>query len=181
MPTEQYPLRVRLFVLSALQEKKMAKFQTLRLFIRLSNVVTLCVIAFMLVGCDITVNNSPQVCAGGNVNCTKNNGGSTPAQPPAPPPPSGGSTSPIAEGDFLYSPGPVTGPAIVEFWNGLDGASKVCGTFQLPTGESFNYKAGHWWKYKSVQDMQTEWPLHLALYNQKPENIGCTNGQRPPS
>jgi len=90
-----------------------------------------------------------------------------------------GSTSPIAEGDFLYSPGPATGPAIVEYWNGQGGANKVCGTFELPLGETFNYTAGHWWQYNSVQDMQTEWPLHLALYNQKPENAGCTIGQMP--
>lgn len=95
--------------------------------------------------------------------------------------PTTGHTGPIAEGDFLYSPGPVTGPAIVEFWNGQSGANDVCGTFQLPSGESFNYKAGHWWKYKSDQDMQADWPLHLALYNQKPENAPCTRGQRPPA
>ena len=95
--------------------------------------------------------------------------------------PTTGGSGPIVEGDFLYSPGPVTGPAIVEFWNGQGGANDVCGTFQLPSGESFNYKAGHWWKYKSDQDMQADWSLHLALYNQKPENAPCTRGQRPPA
>ena len=96
--------------------------------------------------------------------------------------PSGVSTSPISEGDFLDSPGPIAGPAIIEFWNGQGGANKVCGTFQLPSGESFSYRpAGHWWKYKSDQDMQVEWPLHLKLYNQKSENAPCTRGERPPS
>lgn len=94
----------------------------------------------------------------------------------------GGSTSPIADGDFTNSPGSITGPAIIEFWNGQGGANKVCGTFQLPSGQSFSYSpAGHWWQYKSDSDMQAEWSLHLKLYNQKTENAGCTNGQRPPS
>lgn len=102
--------------------------------------------------------------------------------PPASTPlPRGGSTSPIAEGDFTNSPGPITGPAIVEFWNGQGGANDVCGTFQLPSGQTFSWSpAGHWWKYKSDQDMQAEWSLHLALFNQKPENAPCTRGQRPP-
>jgi len=98
------------------------------------------------------------------------------------PPGDGGPTSPIANGDFTNSPGPITGPAIVEFWNGQGGANKVCGTFQLPSGQSFSYSpAGHWWQYKSDYDMQAEWSLHLKLYYQKTENAGCTNGQRPPS
>lgn len=108
---------------------------------------------------------------------TGGNAGSGVTQPPS----GNGSTSPISEGDFLDSPGPITGPAIVEFWNGQGGANIVCGTFQLSSGESFSYRpAGHWWKYKSDQDMQAEWPLHLKLFNQKPANAPCTRGQRPP-
>ena len=92
------------------------------------------------------------------------------------------STGPISEGDFSDSSGPIAGPAIVEFWNGQGGINKVCGTFQLPSGDSFSYRpAGHWWKYKSDQDMQAEWSLHLKLYNQKPENGPCTRGERPAS
>lgn len=105
-----------------------------------------------------------------------------PRLPNSGPLPDGGTTSPIAEGDFTNSPGPITGPAIIEFWNGQGGANKICGTFQLPSGQSFSYSpAGHWWQYKSDNDMQAEWSLHLKLYNQKTENAGCTNGQRPPS
>jgi len=59
------------------------------------------------------------------------------------------------------------------------GADKVCGTFQLPSGESFNYKAGHWWRYNSDQEMQAQWTEHVALYQQKSENAGCSIGQRP--
>lgn len=118
-------------------------------------------------------NYSPSNSCAGVDNC---NGNSDPNSGPIPT-----SYSPILEGDFLGSPGPITGPAIVEYWNGQEGANKVCGTFQLPSGEFFRYSgAGHWWKYESDQDMQAEWPLYLALYNKSPKNAGCTIGRGPP-
>lgn len=113
---------------------------------------------------------------GGNGNATGGNTSSGITSQPS------SGHSPIAEGDFLNSSGPVAGPAIIEFWNGQGGTDKVCGTFQLPSGESFSYSpAGHWWKYKSDQDMQAEWSLHLKLFYKKSENASCTNGQRPPA
>lgn len=93
--------------------------------------------------------------------------------------PQSGGPDPIAEGDFLYNPGAVSGPAIVEYWNGQGGANKICGTFELPSDESFNYNAGHWWKYSSAQAMQAQWAEHVALYQQKSDNAGCSIGQRP--
>ncbi len=80
-----------------------------------------------------------------------------------------GEEFPVTSGQF---PGTVTGPAIVQWWDG----GSACGLFRLAEGETFTYDGlGTWWQFPSETGAVERYPAHRAEYFNS--NQGCHEGK----
>jgi len=68
----------------------------------------------------------------------------------------------IKDGEF---PATVTGPAIIEWWDGGPNTAEHEGIFKLNTGETFEYPYhGHYWVFCSQATLDQRYPDHMEEF-----------------
>lgn len=77
-----------------------------------------------------------------------------------------GRTTPVLyEGEF---PATVTGPAIIEWWDGGPNTAEHEGYFKLLPGQTFTYEYyGHYWVFCSLAELDKRYEEHVREFLEK--------------